>query len=300
MNKINILINAFGLIGDNYEEKEVLHEKILTKDLSDNHLNETDLKQILETIITSIKEIKLLYPDEQTNVIQHFNNRLDSIKFEIKFIDSTNTSKTLEESSFFELATKHESLASLILEYCKITDDGEEGNRLMIRNEYHEGPPAGTYAILSLVFQNKKWIPNYIDFLRTNDLEHEVEQMWNIESILKKYGWCLETYKLAIARNISCCGQAGKEQFDRFIENGLRESLSNKRNRNIFLENILNEFQEWKSFEFRLKDGSFDYYKKYIISYVDHFSKLLTLNEITNIESFLIQKWDDYNKTIII
>ncbi|KAB1158312.1 hypothetical protein F7018_08995 [Tenacibaculum aiptasiae] len=300
MNEINIFINAFGLIGDNYEEKEVLHEKILTKDLSDNHLNETDLKQILETIITSIKEIKLLYPDEQTNITPHNCNRLDSIKFEIKFIDNTNTSITLEEPSFFELAAKHESLTSLIIEYCKTTDNGEDGNRLIIRNEYDQGPPAGTHAILSLVHQNKKWIPYYIQFLRTNDLEHEIEQIWDIEAILKKYGWCVETHKLAIARNISCCGQAGKEQFDRFIENGLEKSLNNKRSRDIFLESILNEFQEWKSFHFRLKDGSFEYYKKYIISYVQHFEKLLTKSEITSIESFLLQKWDDYNKTIII
>lgn len=300
MNEIKILINAFGLIGDNYEEKVVQQENILIKNSDDNYLNEIDLKQILETIILSIKETKLLYPRKQTNTILHNNNRLDSIKFEIKFIDNTSTSKTLEELSFFELVAKHESLAPLILEYCKVTDNGEDGNRLIIRNEYDQGPPAGTYAILSLVHQNKKWIPHYIEFLRTNDLEHEIEQMWDIEAILKKYSWCVETHKLAIARNISCCGQAGKEQFERFIENGLEESLKNKKIRNRFLNNILNEFQEWKSFKFRLKDGSFEYYKKYIISYVQHFEKLLTKNEIASIESFLLQKWDDYNKTIVI
>lgn len=300
MNEIKISINAFGFTGNDYVEKEVQQENILIKNSSDNYLNEIDLKQVLETIILSIKEIKSMYPDKQINVIKHDNNRLECIKFEVTFNDNTNTSKTLEELSFFELAAKYESLAPLIIEYCKTTDNDEEGNRLIIRNEYDQGPPAGTYAILSLVLQNKKWTPYYIEFLRTNDLEHEVKQIWDIEAILKKYGWCPETYKLAIARNISCCGQAGKEQFERFIENGLKESLKNKKNRDLFLNNILNEFQEWKSYKFRLKDGSFEYYKKYIISYVQHFEKLLTKNEIASIESFLLQEWDNYNKTITI
>ena len=247
-------------MGDDYEGKEFQLEKNVNYNPSENQLTERNLKQILKTLIASVKETKLLYSDKQTEVISHNYNRLESFKFKVIFNNNDGSSQIFEEKSFFTKAAKFESLASLILEYCKVTDNGEEGTRIWIIDEHAEGRPAGTFAILALVDQNKKWIPKYIEFLRTNDLDHEVEQMWDIKNIIEKYGWCIETYELAIARNISCCGQAGKEQFESLIKSGLNDSLNNKNNRELFINSILKEFQEWKSFEFRLKDGSKDYY----------------------------------------
>ncbi|QXP58999.1 hypothetical protein [Olleya sp. HaHaR_3_96] len=296
MTQIKISIKAYGLAPNDFIGKESLQEKIVTKDTLDPQLTETDLKQILETLIASVKDIKTLYPDQQTNMIRHNDNRLESIKFEVISFDNTDVYQTLDEKALFQQIAKYNNLAPLLLDYCKVTDDGEEGSRIMITHDYDEGPPAGTYAILALVDRNKKWISNYIEFLRTNDLDHEVEQMWDIKSIIKKYGWCKETYQLAIARNISCCGQSGKEQFKSLIKEGLKASLDNKNNKTLFLDSILKEFQEWDAFQFRLKEGSKDYFQKYVVSYVRHFDTILTTSEIAKIEIFLLHKWDEFNE----
>ena len=185
MNVIKIKIYAYGCTGNDYDGKEIKHEKTLNKSSSDNQLTEFDFKSILNTIIISIKEIKALYPDKQTDVTFHHDNRLEQIKFSIEMINQKNEiSNTFDEQSFFEKVAIYNSLSQLIIDYCQITDDGEEGSRIWISDQYDEGPPAGTYAILALVNLDKKWIPNYIEFLRTNDLDHEVEQIWDIKKII--------------------------------------------------------------------------------------------------------------------
>ncbi len=298
MTKIKILIEAYGLDAHGYEGKEIQQEKSISKNEDEDKLTQIDLKKILEIIISSIEEIKSLYPDEQTNVNFNYDNRLISIKFEIMYTDTLGADHTIEEKSFFELVAKYDSLIPLILSYCNVTENGEENTRIMITDEYDEGPPAGTYAILSLVNQNKRWISNYIAFLKTNDLDHEVNQTWDIEGIIEKYGWCQETYDLVIARNVSCCGQAGITQFERLISNGnLEKSLSYEKNRKVFLDSIFKEFQDWKRLKSILDNGTKKYYLKHVVSYAKHFDKILTNVEITNIETFLLQKWDDHNPT---
>lgn len=235
MTMITVFIKAYGCIGDDYTGKETTQDYQLEKDLTDSQLTEKDVRVILESLITSIEQIKALYPDEQTEVLYHNHNRLESLKFEIVVEDKSGLSQTFEEKNFFEAAAKCSSLSHLILKYCDITDDGEEGLRISIMDEYGEGLPAGTHAILALVNEDKSWIPSYIEFLRTNDLDHEVEQMWDIKSIIEKYNWGKETCRLAIARNISCCGQGGNEQFNDFLNNGLSDYLNSNENRKEFL-----------------------------------------------------------------
>ncbi|HAS41047.1 MAG TPA: hypothetical protein DCS93_11225 [Microscillaceae bacterium] len=294
MTKIKISIKAYGYVDNNYKGKEITQNSFIEKDLTSFLLTEKDLRLILETLIISIKKTKTLYPDEQTNVIYHNNNRLESIKFDIIFDDELGDSQIIEEKAFFEQAAKYDNLSSLILKYCEVTDDGAEGTRIWGMSEYDEGPPAGTYAILALVNQSKNWISNYIDFLRTNDLDHEVEQIWDIQSIIEKYGWGKETCRLAIARNVSCCGQGGKEQFNNFLNNGLIDYLNSDEHRKEFLNLILQEFREWDQIYFRLKKGFKQHYIDYIINYVQHFNRVLENKEINEIETYLLSKWEDY------
>ncbi|WP_298956318.1 hypothetical protein [uncultured Nonlabens sp.] len=302
MTTIKILIKADGFVGNNYNVKEATHEKFIKKDLNGILLTEEDCKLILKALITSIEEIKALYPDEKASVRHHHivkyhnNTRLKSFTFEIVFEDKSGSSHTINEYNFFNKAAKHTDLSTLILKYCDITDDGAEGTRIWIMDEYDQGPPAGTYAILALVNQSKKWIPPYIEFLRTNDLDHEVEQMWDIKSIIDKYGWIKETCRLAIARNISCCGQGGTEQFNDFLNNGLSGYLNIDKNRKGFLDFILQEFEEWDAVDFRLKEGSEKYYKSYIVNTVSNFDKILDEEEINKIKTVLLKKWEDYNR----
>lgn len=296
MKTIKITITAYGCVGDGYSGKETKQEKILDKDTEEDQLTEIDLKEILETLIVSVREIKALYPDEQTDVIYHHDSRLACIKFEIILEDHNKILRSFDEQSLFIEAAIHQSLSQLLLDYCRVTDNGEEGTRIWISHEYDEGPPAGTHAILALVDQDKKWIPHYIEFLRTNDLDHEVEQLWDIKKIIKKYDWCEETIRLAIARNISCCGQGGRQQFNDLLNDGLKDYLKKEKHKKYFIDSIIKEFQEWDAVEFRLKDGSKKYYIEYIISYVKHFSPILTEDEINKIEILLLDRWDVFQE----
>ncbi|WP_299220241.1 hypothetical protein [uncultured Aquimarina sp.] len=296
MNTIKIIISAKGYAGD-YEEKAIEQKKIVDKDFVDSQLTEVDLKNILHTIIASIREIKRLYPDEQTDVIYHNDNRLEQIKFQIKINEKDKNGYSLEEEAFFNKVAEYDSLSPLILDYCQVTDDGEEGTRVWIpENDSYVSHSAGTYAILALVNQNKKWIRYYIEFLRTNDLDHEVEQMWHIKEIIEKYNWCELTCRLAIARNVSCCGQSGSEQFDSLMTEGLEEYLKKEENQSMFFNSVVREFQEWKAVEFRLKDGYKKHYLDYVVSYIKNFKTALTENQINKIETLLLQKWDAFHK----
>ncbi len=298
MNEIKILINAFGCVGDDYDSKEINREKLLEKDSSDDKLTGGDLEQILEAMIASVKEIKALYPDEQTDVIYHHNNRLESLKFVIEFSDKKGNIQNLGEKEFFKNVAKHDFLAPKVLDYCRVTDDGEEGTRIWIADEYGEGPPAGTYAILSLVHRDKKWIPDYINFLRTNDLDHEVEQQWHIKEIIDKYGWCKETSCLAIARNISCCGQGGTQQFKEFLDNGLDRYIKLKENRPVFLKDITREFLDYEltAHGKELLNDSKEYYMKWRTKELDHFESVLTDDERETIKEEIAQRWDIFNR----
>ncbi|MBU2997952.1 hypothetical protein KO500_16035 [Cellulophaga baltica] len=294
MTKIKISIKASGYKGS-YDEKESAKSIVIDKDLNSFQLTENDLKHILTSIITAIKEIKAEYPDEQTNVSYHNDNRLESIMFEIEFNDKSGDSQIIKEKAFFEEVAEHSSLQSLIFDYCDVTDNGEEGTRIWVMGEYMQGTPAGTYAILALANKNKKWISKYIDFLKTNDLDNEFEQMWHIKALIEKYGWCKETCSLAIARNVSCCGQTGKEQCAAFLDEGLLDYLNSEENRKEFIDLISQEFEEWDQVELRLKDGSKKYYIVYVVNYVDHFDKVLKEEEINEMKTGLLNKLEDYN-----
>lgn len=281
MNTIEISIKAYGYFGDDYDGKEIAQNKNIAKNLNDSTLNEKDLKSILECLLSSIKEIKSLFPDEQSDVTYHNDNRLLSITFKVRYNDNTG-SNTLTEKFFFKEAARHHSISNLLLEYCKSTDNGEEGSRIWIMDEYDQGPPAGTYAILALVNRSQIWVPNYIEFLRTNDLDHEVEQMWDIRAILEKYGWCEETTRLAIARKVSCCGQAGTEQFKELLNNGLLEYLKVEENRSTFLKDIVQEFFDYDltTRGKQLLHDSKEHYIKWKTQKLNSFELAITKNEI--------------------
>ncbi len=298
MKKIKIIINAFGCTGDDFDAKEVNREKLLDKDPSDARLTVNDLEQILESMIASVKEIKVLYPDEQTGMSYHHDNRVESIKFFIEFSDEKGNVQKLEEKEFFENVAEHPVLAPKVLEYCRVTDDGEEGTRIWIADEFDEGPPAGTFAILGLVHQDKKWIPDYIEFLRTNDLDHEVEQQWQIKGIIDKYGWCNETSRLAIARNVSCCGQGGTQQFKEFIDNGLGDYIKQQENRPAFLKDITREFLDYESTDHgkKLLNDSKEYYMKWRSEELEGFEFVLTEDEKVTIKEEIARRWDLFNR----
>ncbi len=292
MDEILIKMQALGYNSD-YDEIKKIQKKSVSKDLSSAGFSENDCKAVIEAMISSVNDVKPLYPDEDVPE----GNKLVSVSFKIAYKVPGKKALNFDEEKIFKEAAPYDSLAGAMLEYIRATEKGDEGSRVMMpENDEYESHPAGTFAILSLVLRDKKWIADYIDFLRTNDMDSEVMQRWHIIEIIEKYGWCEETSKLAIARNVSCCGQEGKEQFESFVKEGLADYYAVPENRKAFLANIRTEFLSWSNFTFRLEDGDKDYYESDVVSYTNHFEALLSPEEIKGIEEFLLQQWNDYHK----
>ena len=97
--------------------------------------------------------------------------------------------------------------------------------------------PAGTDEIESLAFSDKKYIKKYIEFLRINNMDHEVNQDYGIGYIIKNHRWNKDTLKLIAVRASECCGQHGDENIDLLLEYaGLRKFLKEKKTQKL-LEN---------------------------------------------------------------
>ncbi|WP_298952971.1 hypothetical protein [uncultured Nonlabens sp.] len=71
--------------------------------------------------------------------------------------------------------------------------------------------PMGLNASFALAYTDKKYISNFIDFLRTCDMNHEVYQAVFIELLEKKWKTCHEILGLLAARSNSIAGQWGIE-----------------------------------------------------------------------------------------
>ena len=73
----------------------------------------------------------------------------------------------------------------------------------------------GLNASFALAYVDKKYISNFIDFLRTCDMNHEVYQHIFIELLENKWQICNEILELLAARTNSISGQWGVEEHKR-------------------------------------------------------------------------------------
>jgi hypothetical protein len=62
-----------------------------------------------------------------------------------------------------------------------------------------------------LAMRSRAYISLFIEFLETNDLDHEVEQAEQIDRVVEAHGWCPETVALWVGRLGTCAGQHGHE-----------------------------------------------------------------------------------------
>ena len=285
--KIDLL--AYGCTGTEYDGKETQSEKTIKKHNSEEELHEKDLQNCIETMIEMVKDTKSKYPDERDHKKGGATNRVEELCFEIELIDKhENTLHIFNEYNLFDQASEYESLHPLMFEFTKITDNGEDGARTWMNDE----TPAGTSAMMALVLNNRKWIPEYINFLRTNDMENEVEQTNDIQSIIEKYEWRRSTTKLAIARLVGCCGQGGVDQFKSFLKEGLGDYIEDQTNRAQFLKDILEEFESIDKSEQGqqlLKEDKEAYLKKRS-EQIDRFEIVLSSKERLILKSELAQK----------
>ena len=72
-----------------------------------------------------------------------------------------------------------------------------------------EEMPMGLNASFALAYNDKKYISEFIDFLRTCDMNHEVYQFIFIELLENKWQVCNEIIELLAARTNSISGQWG-------------------------------------------------------------------------------------------
>ncbi len=253
-------------------------------------------EQILQTKSTTT----FLEENDFVNIISALNTTITNINAEKKIykfsfiVELLNTEKQIissfdNEYSFFEAAVKHDNLSSKIMEYTKVTAKGKYDSRIWLDDE----TPAGTGAIMALVTKNIKWIPSYIDFLRSSDLDHEVNQSGDISSIIKKYGWCEETLTIVIARLLSCHGQHGKEDFEAYLEDGLLTYITE--NKSLFIEKLKEEL-ETPIFKSELTSSKEDYIQEMFEYYIEILVENFDDDFILDVKKALSDLWNKFNK----
>lgn len=253
-------------------------EQILETKSTNTFLEENDFATVistLNTLITDINAIKKIY---------QFSFYLELLDIKKQVINSFDN-----EFSFFEAAVKHDNLSSKIMEYTKVTAKGKYDSRIWLDDE----TPAGTGAIMALVTKNIKWIPSYIDFLRSSDLDHEVNQSGDIFSIIKKYGWCEETLTIVIARLLSCHGQHGEEDFEAFLEDGLLNFI--KENESLFIEKLKEELEN-PIFKSELTYSKEEYIEEIFEYYIEILVENFDNDFIEDVKKGLSDVWTKFNK----
>ncbi|WP_078130461.1 tetratricopeptide repeat protein [Leptospira alexanderi] len=159
-----------------------------------------------------------------------------------KFVDWDNSKDDerpfSSERLFYNEAVQYPEFHPLILKYInKIIDYNILYSVLWSCEEEH----AGTHAIMALALFDKKYIGDYINFLRSNDLNYEVYQSDDINALVQKWGWCQETLSLMAARCFR--GQFGGDQFEEMMETGLSEFLNLPDKKDYFLLRLCEEIK---------------------------------------------------------
>lgn len=214
-----IKINCKAEGENSFSEEIVIPKTNLNKELELN-----DCKNILKSLTSTLVSLK------EKDEIYEFNYTIKVMYKEemvMELIDG--------EMAFFKSVVQYEQLLDFIIDYVNTAENGKYGIRIWEDCE----TPLGNGAMMSLVENDKKYIKNYIDFLRTCDLDHEVCQWGDIDSVITKYGFTKETTKLVLVRLMSCAGQSGKEQFTDFLDKGLETYLAD--NKELFLTALVAE-----------------------------------------------------------
>ena len=240
---ITIHLQAKGYTKDGYDVVYKNDTISISKDTTALSLTMRDCKLILEHVLVSLQQFQKFFALDTVADKEYQNNRLEEFQFRANY-SSTTKEQVWKEKDFFEEAVQYASLLPLIDQYIKKAAYGEEGARIwMPEGDDYTSHPVGTYAMLALVYQDQAWIPEYIQFLRTSDLEQEVEQHWHIKAIIDTYGWSTYTVQLAIARAISCCGQGGQLQFEQLAEAGLKKYIKKPSHYKECMDKIREEFR---------------------------------------------------------
>jgi len=127
----------------------------------------------------------------------------------------------------------------------------------------------GLSPAFALAFEDKKYISNFVNVLRTFDLNHEVYEPFFIELLFEKWEICDETLFLLAARSGSISGQWGIENYkipkldveqkNKFIRYLLEDTLKSKAVYSDLLIDSLNFLEI--SIDTEKFDSLFEHYK---------------------------------------
>ena len=143
----------------------------------------------------------------------------------------------------------HAGLARFVRD---ITETSDQWGALWSDAENHLG---GAIAA-RLAERSRQYICQFIHFLESNDLDHEVSQTWHIERVLSAHGWCSETLALWVARLGTCAGQHGHEtQWDRAISPSLQHYIKANPEQRILLVQLLGSNMVAQATDYLSKDA---------------------------------------------
>ena len=138
------------------------------------------------------------------------------------------------ELSFFIKATENKDNLDQIQTYLQKVIKKNESKVLWFDDEML----MGLNAAFALAFNDSTYISDFVDLLRSCDMNHEVYQTYFIEILLSKWGICKETVSLLAARSGSISGQYGIEAYNipelmdeqkaLFVENLFKDALKSK------------------------------------------------------------------------
>lgn len=111
------------------------------------------------------------------------------------------------ELTFFMAAAAHESLQPMVLKFLQAVINKNSEQTIWVNEEL----PMGLNAAFALANTDKQYIPHFIQFLRTCDMNHEVYQPYFIDILLQKWDKTEESLLLLASRGGSISGQFGFE-----------------------------------------------------------------------------------------
>lgn len=193
------------------------------------------------------------------------------------------------EHDFTEQAMRFESLHPLLLDFVNATAHGPHDSRMWADSE----TPVGTSAMNALVMGDRSHLGAYIEFLRSCDLDHEVDQYGDLDAIIERHGWHHDTCALAAARLVSCHGQHGGEQVGQWMESGLEDYLATPEGRSAFITVAMHEFDSWSSpVILGPLSGNREHYTAEVDEWLGYFEPLLDEAGIERVREHAHSRWD--------
>ncbi|NMH87698.1 hypothetical protein [Flavivirga algicola] len=174
----------------------------ISLDLSSN-------QDILNTINHLMHNFNEIAKDSWDNSGIEFHNSLNDTLITLEASIHPNI-PGYSELAFYLKATENKDNFNKIAEYIQLVIEKNSVKPIWMNEEI----PMGLSAGFSLANADKRYIINFIDLLRTLDLNHEVYETFFIEILLGKWKICDETLLLLAARSGSLSGQWGIENYE--------------------------------------------------------------------------------------